>query len=293
MCRFLAYKGTPILLDDLIMKPSHSLIAQSYNSKERDEPLNGDGFGIGWYDRHINDAPSMFKDISPAWNNHNLKELSAIIRSGSIFAHVRAATEGLAVHYYNCHPFKYGNLLWMHNGGVQKFRDIKRKILNKVSDDYFNSIHGSTDSEHAFGLFLTHLDPVNNPGYTLKDMQKALASTLHELQDHGLENGTYCSMNVAVTDGDNYLFSRFSNRPKKPSETLYYTFGEKIYVEDGRFHIDKNGDPKFYLIASEATTYNKEDWNLVPDNNILSISADNELDFIKLHSIRNEKEELV
>lgn len=49
MCRLLAYLGKPILLEELILKPEHSLLVQSYQPKELEVALlNADGFGIGW-----------------------------------------------------------------------------------------------------------------------------------------------------------------------------------------------------------------------------------------------------
>ncbi|MDR3740816.1 MAG: hypothetical protein P4L40_17510 [Terracidiphilus sp.] len=59
MCRFLVYKGRDrrfrVRLSDLIVKPVHSIIHQSFDCRERitegtvPPALNGDGFGIGWY----------------------------------------------------------------------------------------------------------------------------------------------------------------------------------------------------------------------------------------------------
>ena len=49
MFRFLCYRGADLLLADLLYRPEHLLIRQSHHAKERKEPLNGDGFGVGWY----------------------------------------------------------------------------------------------------------------------------------------------------------------------------------------------------------------------------------------------------
>ena len=49
MCRWLAYSGSPVLLDDLLFRPDHSLIDQSLHSRLGATTTNGDGFGIGWY----------------------------------------------------------------------------------------------------------------------------------------------------------------------------------------------------------------------------------------------------
>ena len=71
MCRLIAYKGTPIVMDDLLYKPKNSLINQSIHASEIEEPLNGDGFGVGWYAQEINYEPITYVSVNPAWNNRN------------------------------------------------------------------------------------------------------------------------------------------------------------------------------------------------------------------------------
>src|SRR5690606_19446509 len=127
MCRLMAYMGSPIIIDKLLYQPKNSLIKQSINARELEEPLNGDGFGIGWYVPEVNYEPVTFVSVYPAWNNRNLRNLAPKIRTECVVAHVRAASVG-DVSESNCHPFQYKNLLMMHNGGVEEFHKIKRHI---------------------------------------------------------------------------------------------------------------------------------------------------------------------
>ena len=88
MCRWLAYCGSPIHLDSLILELENSLINQSRHALQSAAVTNGDGFGIGWYgDRP---EPGLFRDFQPAWNDENLRSISSQIRSGLFFAHVRS-----------------------------------------------------------------------------------------------------------------------------------------------------------------------------------------------------------
>ncbi len=57
MCRFVVYKGNEMLMADLLTRSDRSLIRQSYNARERPEPLNGDGFGVDWYAPDTNPIP--------------------------------------------------------------------------------------------------------------------------------------------------------------------------------------------------------------------------------------------
>ena len=131
MCRWLAYSGSPLLLEKALYSPAHSLIDQSLHARLGAEPTNGDGFGIGWYDSAP--APGVFRSIEPAWNDHNLRELAGHVSSPHFFAHIRAAI-GSAVQQTNCHPFRHGRWLWMHNGLVSGFATIKRELVFTVDE---------------------------------------------------------------------------------------------------------------------------------------------------------------
>src|SRR5438876_12361096 len=104
MCRLVAYLGKEVLLEDVLVKPVNSIVMQSLHARESTIPTNGDGFGVGWYASHISPEPALFTSVFPAWNDRNLLNLTAKIKSSCFFAHVRAAGAG-GVTNYNCHPF--------------------------------------------------------------------------------------------------------------------------------------------------------------------------------------------
>src|SRR5688572_13666848 len=152
MCRWLAYSGSAVLLEELLYKPEHSLIEQSLHAKLGSQTTNGDGFGLGWYNG--GEAPILYRGIDPAWNDQNLRELAGHISSGLIFAHIRAST-GTPVQYTNCHPFRYGKWLWMHNGLINDFETIKRELILGIDPALYPLIRGSGDTEVFFFLALT------------------------------------------------------------------------------------------------------------------------------------------
>ena len=96
----------------------------------------------------------MFKNIDPAWNDPNLREIARRIRTPLLFAHIRAST-GTPVQRSNCHPFRHDRWLWMHNGAIRDFHEIKRDLLFAVDPLLYPDIEGSTDSEAMFFLALT------------------------------------------------------------------------------------------------------------------------------------------
>ena len=153
MCRWLAaYTGSPILLQRALYAPAHSLIDQSLHSELGAEATNGDGFGIGWYD--VQPTPGVFRSIEPAWNDQNLRELAAHVSSNLFFAHIRAAI-GSAVQQTNCHPFRHGRWLFMHNGFIANFATVKRDLVLAVDESLYPEIKGQADTEILFYLALT------------------------------------------------------------------------------------------------------------------------------------------
>ena len=125
MCRFLAYRGSPVFLEELVAAPAHSLIHQSLHAEEAKTGTNGDGFGIGWYGARA--EPGFYRELRPAWSDENLLSLCRQVSSHLFFAHVRAAT-GTATTRANCHPFTHGPWMFMHNGQIGGYHLLRRKI---------------------------------------------------------------------------------------------------------------------------------------------------------------------
>jgi predicted glutamine amidotransferase len=112
MCRWNAYVGQTVAIDELLFNTAHGLIDQSLHARMGVETTNGDGFGLGWY--ATNGArPGRYRGITPAWSDVNLRDLAASVESPLFLAHIRATT-GTPVQQTNCHPFRQGRCerLW-------------------------------------------------------------------------------------------------------------------------------------------------------------------------------------
>jgi predicted glutamine amidotransferase len=212
MCRWLAYSGSPVNLEDLLYKPTNSLVIQSKHSRMGAETTNGDGFGVGWYGALP--EPGLFHSTEPAWNDRNLHELSAHAKSGRVFAHIRAST-GSAVQQTNCHPFRHDNWLWMHNGLIRGFPTVKRDLVLAVEPGLYPGIEGSTDSELFFYLALT---------FGLEhDPPAAVAAAVGLIEETGRRHGVEhpIQMTVATTDGGTTWAFRYSSEGQ--SRTLFHS----------------------------------------------------------------------
>src|ERR1700755_106736 len=152
MCRWMAWSGQPLLLEELLFKTQHGIVDQSLHSRMGAETTNGDGFGLGWYGQ--GDGPGLYHSIAPAWSDTNLRELAAHVESPLFLAHVRAAI-GSPVQATNCHPFRRGSWLFVHNGFIADFHRLRRDLMLEIEPDLFAEMEGSTDSEVVFNLALT------------------------------------------------------------------------------------------------------------------------------------------
>lgn len=212
MCRWLAYTGAPIPLTEVLYTPVHSLIDQSLHSRLGAETTNGDGFGVGWYDAAA--APGLFRSIEPAWNDLNLRELAGHVSSHLFFAHVRAAI-GSAVQQTNCHPFRHGRWLFMHNGFIDGFAAIKRDLVLAVDESLYPEIQGTSDTEVLFYLALTFGLQEDPPGAV------ARAIGFVEACGRGRGIGYPFQGTLATSDGETLWAFRYSSQGK--SRSLFYT----------------------------------------------------------------------
>jgi predicted glutamine amidotransferase len=212
MCRWLAYTGSPVLLTDVLYTPVHSLIDQSLHSTLGAETTNGDGFGVGWYDARP--VPGVFRSIEPAWNDQNLRELAGHVSSHLFFAHIRAAI-GSPVQQSNCHPFRHGRWLWMHNGFIGGFAAVKRDLMLAVDESLFGEIKGGTDTEVLFYLALSFGLADDPPGAVARAIGLVEACGWQRGVEHPFQ-GT-----IAASDGASLWAFRYSSEGK--SRSLFFT----------------------------------------------------------------------
>jgi len=279
MCRFVLYQGPPLTLASLVVDPKNSIIQQSLCASETDDPMNGDGFGVGWYAPEICAEPAVFKSFTPAWSNRNLTDLARVTRSPCVMAHVRAATPGLPVSELDCHPFACGEFAMMHNGDLGGFRTIRRTMLDSLSNRAFDTVHGGTDSEHMFAMVLDRLwdsketDPIERLAAALQGMVR---DTLAIARRANVKAESY--LNIALTDGTRSAACRFTTDEPGNASSLYLHTGRR-YVCDGDVcrMVDPLQGEGAVLIASEPLSEDPG-WQKVPPNHMVVVRNDRTVD---------------
>ncbi|MEY3663922.1 MAG: hypothetical protein RLZZ153_104 [Pseudomonadota bacterium] len=250
MCRWIAYAGPEIFLEDLLFNQEYSIVRQSLSARESVFTTNGDGFGVAWYGRRT--APGLFKDILPAWNDSNLRSLAAQVQTRRFFAHVRAST-GTAVSRTNCHPFTWTNWAFMHNGKVGDWSRCRKDFEALIDDRFYAHRQGTTDSEALFLLALTYgltQDPV-------AALQKTLGAALEIMSKNNASEPLRVSL--AVTDGKAIWAFRFSSDGQSPS--LYFGTPQTRATEQSINPVN--------TIASEPLDSSSDHWYGVDEGTVL------------------------
>ncbi len=258
MCRWLAYRGPGIWLEDILFRAEHSLIDQSLSSQSKETTTNGDGFGVGWYGERK--KPGLFRSIRPAWNDFNLHELAAQITSPLFLAHVRATSKA-AVQETNCHPFRYGHWLFVHNGEIEEIEKIRRDLLFQVAPQFFPHVQGTTDSELMFYLALTfglEQDPIGA-------LQKMAGLVEKMAAAHGVAQALW--MTLGLSDGQSLYAVRYASDSDAP--TLYHTADAEHLYRLNRCLRTPSPQP-IRLIVSEPIGNMAETWEEIPQNMAVS-----------------------
>jgi predicted glutamine amidotransferase len=182
-----------------------------------------------------------------------------------VFAHVRASS-GSPVQETNCHPFRHGRWLWMHNGAIRGFPEVKRELVLAVDPSLYPAIEGSTDSEVFFFLALT-LGLEHDP-------PAAVAAAVGLIEEIGERHGIADSiqMTVATTDGSSVWSFRYSSEGR--SRSLFYSTDvstlREQYPDRPLLH---EVSEETRLVVSEPLDDLAGAWNEVPESTYGVIEA--------------------
>ncbi len=263
MCRWLAYSGNAVPMSRLIYETDHSLIDQSLSAHSSVQTTNGDGFGVGWYDH--SDVPGLYRNLRTAWTDANLIDLCEHIESHMFLAHVRAAT-ATPIQQTNCHPFRYRNWLFMHNGVVRELEILRRDIAMAIDPSLYNSVLGSTDSELMFYLALTF--------GLVDDPYGGVAKMVGYIEDLAAAKGVShpLQMTLGIADGKNLYAVRYSS--ERDSRTLFLSASvaaiRELLPEEHRDTVDAYGANAISVVSEPL--YNLEGaWNPVPESTFICI----------------------
>lgn len=245
MCRIASYIGPEIPLENIIVRPNHSLLAQSQKANEAKLAVNGDGFGVSWYN-DTSDLPGLYRDVLPAWADDNLTNLCRMVRSPLFIAHVRASTMG-ETSRVNCHPFSHGRWSFCHNGQIPHFPAIRRQMETALPDDLYAARRGTTDSEMIFLTLLAN--GLNN------DPAEAMRKTVAAITAQDVMSPV--KMTCVLSDGESLYGFRYGSDGIAPT----------LYVSGT---LDNGGR----AIASEPLTGMATGWDAIEQHTLCRLGPD-------------------
>lgn len=265
MCRWNAYVGQPLLIDELLYRPKHGLIDESLHARMGAETTNGDGFGLGWYPSDMIDDPGRYRSVAPAWNDANLRDLTRHIESPLFLAHIRAAV-GSPVQQTNCHPFRHGRWLFVHNGLIAGFAEMRRELLMAIDPALFAGVAGSTDSETLFYLALGN-GLADDP---LGAMERAVGLVEKTAAKHGIEKPV--QMTVGIADGERLWAIRYAS--DQTPRTLFVSEDvdavRRLHPENQRLRELTEGDR---IVVSEPLADLSGAWREIPESSAIEVAA--------------------
>lgn len=258
MCRWLAYIGEPIYMDELLLKPEHSMIDQSRHAELSTYHVNADGFGVGWFGVH--EEPGVYHDVRPIWNDLNFRDLASHVQSHLFLCHIRASS-GAGVNRSNCHPFRHGKWIFQHNGEINGFSEIRHALTCRIDPEIFSTMRGATDTETMFHLALT-FGLMTDPR---KGIQRMIEAVEEEREKAGINDPFL--MTVAVSDGTALHAFRHASFGTPPS--LYHSRSSAALQEasGASFSLPEES----VIILSEPLDKVSEHWAEVPPSSALEV----------------------
>jgi predicted glutamine amidotransferase len=268
MCRWMAWMGQPVLIEELLFNTQHGIVDQSLHSRMGAETTNGDGFGVGWYG--AGEGPGIYHNVTPAWNDDNLRDLAAHIESPLFMVHVRAAI-GSPVQETNCHPFRRGRWLFVHNGYIADFHTIRRDLMLAINPLQFADVQGSTDTEVVFHLALTlglEEDPIGALERTVGLIEATAGA-------HGV--GAPVQGTFGVSDGTTLWAVRYASEGS--ARTLFASADvdtvKRLHPENPRLQLLAEGDR---LVVSEPFADLPGVWIEIPEATAVTVHRGGAMD---------------
>ncbi|MBI2825736.1 MAG: class II glutamine amidotransferase [Planctomycetia bacterium] len=266
MCRFYAHRATQSLpAVGPLLSDRHSLVTQSCGDLRGE--CHGDGWGIGYFE---GTAPRVVRRPTAAAQSAEFRAIAERVGSPTVIAHVRQASVGERTEE-NTHPFTFARWMFVHNGTITGFEQIRPALVNETDADLAACVEGTTDSEQVFYWLLTRLrragQAAEGPCTDLALLRRTVAEAVHDLDTRSAATrpSEPTRLNVLMSDGAVLVATRFKhnlNWTKEPFSTVRAPGGERGQADRA----------PAVAVASEPIGDGR--WTEVPDAHVLTVDAD-------------------
>ncbi len=295
MCRMLSYLGEPIAADELLYKPDNSFVKQTYHPRYMSHLLNLAGFGIvAWEAASHNPVlPHVYKTTNLPFYDGNLRNIADKINPHCFLAHIRGVSYDPheTVSSQNVHPFifPHTNIALAHNGALSEFEKIKFDLLDSVHPNFRQYIHGTTDSEWIYAVFISQLLSLSpTEPHATDHIMQAILNTLSIIERARHKHAIHIAspVNLFITNGEFIAVTRFVfdfgwlpfDAPPSTHfayHSLWYTYGENYGLYDNQYQMRSSGKKSSIIIASEPLTEDATTWVEVPEYTLLVVRREN------------------
>jgi predicted glutamine amidotransferase len=263
MCPWMAWYGQAAPMQELLFNVRRGLMDRDTHVAPGADRAEGNGFGVGWYQGGA--GPDVYRSVSPAWEDQKVRELAAQVQAPVFLAHVRAES-GTGAHETNCHPFRHGRWLFVHNGILGGFDEIREELMLAVSPSLRVSVQGSTDSEVLFHLALTfglQSDPVGA-------LERAVGYVEQVAARHHVPRAVHASL--GLSDGESVWAVRYSTLGS--SGTLYASGDihalQMLYPGNPRLQRLREGD---HILVSQPLADLAGAWDPVGEATVVILAG--------------------
>jgi predicted glutamine amidotransferase len=286
MCRFVAYLGESVILDEVLFQPDSSIVEQAVHPQLL-AAMNLAGFGVvAWDDGSRSpEIPWTYRTAGLPFFDRNLRALSHKARATALLGHVRGVKLSAreVVNEQNVHPFSYDGIpiALAMNGDLDRFAEMRVDVAHLVDPEIAKLVEGTTDSEWFYALMLTQLRnpyaPRADPEELAEAVQKALSLIREVRERRGFEKQS--AVNVVVSDGRCLVATRFAfdygwyhdkwtfagGERRYDYTTLWYAAGTGYGRHDGEWGIGAGSPSTSLIVASEPLTHDRSAWLEAPE----------------------------
>lgn len=305
MCRVLAYLGSEVPLEDLLIKPENSLINQALDP-ERHPQLQLAGWGFGAWSEHLlkPEEPFLYHRPMAAFYDDNVEGIVPSLQVSTMLAHVRAAdyNSKTVLTDENCHPFSFKGTPWIvaQNGDVPNWTLLQRELLQHCKDEYLEQMAGTTDTEFLYVLLLSLMESDSDEDVkrAFEDLMRLLAQAMETLDLPALTKlklalvspnriigvnvgtghqgeldpqGDWRELRKAEPGTDDYALGMLL-------EPMYLLMGRNFSYDGPTYDFEECtvDNATSVIFASEPLTDSKDDWGTLEFGEIVFLEKDGE-----------------
>jgi glutamine amidotransferase len=275
MCGFIATHPTKI---DCVVVRSQQAFVRQRSRHSRNFPC-ATGWGAAYYQ---DGEPVIDRRVISPYDDFLFDATVASTPSQAMIVHVRTGTIGRPERK-NTHPFQHQLWTYAQAGTIENFYTLRRELMGELNPEYRRSIHGATDAEHVFYLFLSYLKRSagsiggDAPIHRMGDSLQKTVLMLNEMTGRsgsGIQSGfslvlTNLQVLIAYRQGQPFFYVERSHAA--------------VCTLCGESHVALSSDSPYRAVLVASEPFSGEEWKEIPDEHMVVVDPDLSASVIPVH----------